>query len=149
MNLPHHDTHPEPAKASLDEALRDIEQSLNSQLGQDFPGAKLRHAEPAPATAGIRPPASSAGRGGAEKWGPNPPRMGPVVRLEAVVGLARSVQLEVEGLMKALTGEEARPVIRRAMGPVPAFVRIEHLASEIEGVLNEVGRLVEHMRLQL
>lgn len=156
MNVPHHAPHPAGADP-LDRALAELASDLNRELsttGDSVRGLRERlDAGPlsTPAAAPSRPPVVSAGRGGGPKWGPSTPHVDhPLAVLEAAAQSAYELHGQVEGLLNRLTGEERqRPIGPRPVSAGALLPSIVALASEIEGVLNEVRRLVEHMQGRL
>lgn len=141
---------PTPA-APLDEMLHEIERSLNHELASDFPGTALRHAPPrqTPRPAPAAPASPTAGAG-ASMWGPSHPSVtSPVALLAEVCVTAYDTRAKIEGLLLELTGEQPQ---RRVVPPPvtgPVLPAIARLASEIERVHADIGRLVEHMRGKL
>jgi len=156
MNVPHQPPHPVAADP-LDRALDDLASSLNRELsltGDSVQGLRERVAAApitTPAAPPSRPPVAAAGGGRSPKWGPSTPRFDhPLEVLEATAQSAYELRGMTEGLLARLTGEE--PQRRAVPSPFrkgPLLPSIVALASEIEAVLNEVRRLVEHMQGRL
>ena len=156
MNVPHQQPHPT-ATDPLDRALDDLASSLNRELsltGDSVQGLRERVAAApmtTPAAPPRRPPVVAAGGGVPPKWGPSTPHVtAPLAVLEATAQSAYELHWATERLLGSLTGEE--PQRRAVPSPFrkgPLLPTIVALASEIEAVLNEVRRLVEHMQGRL
>lgn len=147
MNVPHAKPHADSAEPDhLDRLMSDMQRSLRAGV------------EAAAAAAPTPPPVVAEGRGRVPLWGPTTPHANrstthhsaPLDCLHATAVKAYALHAEVELLLKAVTGEERQ----QAIGPRPVtggalLPAISKLASEIEAVLNETGRLVEHLRGRL
>lgn len=155
MNVPHQQPHPT-GKDDLDRALADLSSSLNHAIdGDEAKGLRERLGTttiaPTPPIAGlVRPPVAPAGGGRGREWGPSTTRFDrPLVVLEATVVRAYELHRETGELLARLTGQTVSAVPPRPLAQQALLPSIVALASEIEGVLNEVKRLVEHMQGRL
>ena len=156
MNVPHQPPHPVAADP-LDRALADLGSSLERELGKtgdSVQGLRERIAAAPPSLPSRpldRPPAGPAAAPGRPKWGPSTTRItAPLETFEAVAQSAYELRGEVEALLRKLTGEEPqRRTVRSAFPQGPLLPGIVALATAIEGVLNDVRRLVGHMEGRL
>lgn len=155
MNVPHQPPHPA-GNDDLDRAIANLGSDLERELaktGDSVAGLRERlAAAPAapPAIAPSRPPVAAAGGGRGREWGPINPRFDhPLAVLEAAAMSAYELHQQTGVLLSRLTGQQVPPMSPRPVSQTALLPSIVALASEIEAVLNEVRRLVEHMQGRL
>lgn len=157
QTLPHHAPH---RSASADDGMAELEREMRAltdkavaDTSTDYlsrqAGAQRRvaAATPAPgfADAGPRP----------RMWGPTTPHasqnQSPLLVLHSAAEHAYSLHASIEALMAEVTGEQRQKPIgpRPPTERLPLLPAVGRLATEIEGVLQETARLVEHLRAKV
>jgi len=144
MTLPNHVPNQQPANDALADLTASMTRELERSLASSPPPAR-------PAT----PPGTSPGGfakagAGAAPWGPTTPNASPLQALHAAVETSYHLHALAEALLMQVTGEKRQnPIGPRPAQKAPLLPQVSALASEIEVVLNETGRLLDHLRKQI
>jgi hypothetical protein len=148
MTVPNQSPNP---RDDLGGLVADMERELSRSLPSS---AAPRPSTPAPARP-APPPGTSPGGfakagAGAAPWGPTNTTASPLQALHAAVETAYQLHALAEALMLQTTGEKRQnPIGPRPAQKAPLLPQVSALASEIEVVLNETGRLLDHLRKQI
>ena len=150
-------THPNPIP-NRDDPFAGLVADMERELSKDAQtGQPVRAFVPStPPSRPAAPPAGTAAPGfgqagvGGGKRGPLTPTNSPLEALHAAAESAYQMHQKVEVLLAGLTGEKRQQPI----GPRPThkgalLPTISGLATEIEVVLNETARLLEHMQAKI